>query len=89
MIFYILIAYALINTIVFILYGIDKYRSRLTRRRIKDRVLLISAILGPFGAVAAMRLFHHKTKRAKFIMVPIFTILHIAVALLLIKNIIT
>jgi len=36
----------------------------------------VLALMGPFGAFGAMRLFRHKTQKKKFYLVPIFACLH-------------
>ncbi|MGA2698163.1 MAG: DUF1294 domain-containing protein [Methanoregula sp.] len=70
--------YALANIAVFCLYGYDKHMARTGGWRIPERVLLVAALIGPFGAYGAMRLFRHKTQKIKFYLVPFFLILHIA-----------
>jgi uncharacterized membrane protein YsdA (DUF1294 family) len=65
------------------MYGVDKLRSK-GRRRTRERTLLAAALVGPFGALAAMRLFRHKTRKPKFFLVPIFLALHLVVVVLLI-----
>ncbi len=64
MIYYLLI----INIITFIIYGIDKYKSIKHKYRISENTLIILAILGgSLGAFFGMIIFHHKTKKKKFI----------------------
>ena len=72
-----------INFITILLYGIDKYKARRDQWRIKERTLLLCAVLGGSpGALLAMWLFHHKTKKPKFyIGVPLILILQIALIL--------
>lgn len=74
-------AYILINIIVFSLYGADKKKSQKSEWRIKESTLILSAFLfGGIGALAGMKVFHHKTKHTKFIvLVPLAAILNIAV----------
>ena len=77
-------AYAVVNIIVMAMYGIDKFRSKRRKRRARERTLLAAALVGPFGALAGMRLFRHKTRKTKFLLVPVFAALHlIAIVLLL------
>ncbi|CVK34609.1 DUF1294 domain-containing protein [Methanoculleus bourgensis] len=45
--------------------------------RTPERRLLFLALLGPFGALGAMRAFRHKTRKTKFWLVPIFLCLQI------------
>ncbi|MFA6363263.1 DUF1294 domain-containing protein [Methanoregula sp.] len=70
--------YVLVNIAVFCLYGYDKHMARTDGWRIPERILLVTALFGPFGAYGAMRLFRHKTQKIKFYLVPFLLILHIA-----------
>ena len=73
MIYYLLI----INIITFIIYGIDKYKSIKHKYRISEKTLIILAILGgSVGAFIGMIVFHHKTKKKKFIItIPIILLI--------------
>lgn len=71
-------AYLLVNVIALIMYGFDKFRARAGGWRVSEKSLLIVALFGPFGALAGMKWFHHKTRKALFKLVPIFAVLHIA-----------
>jgi uncharacterized membrane protein YsdA (DUF1294 family) len=70
--------YILANIAVFCLYAYDKHMARNEGWRIPERILLAAALIGPFGAYGAMRLFRHKTQKIKFYLVPFFLLLHIA-----------
>jgi len=72
------VLYVLANLCVFVLYGADKRRARTGDWRIPERILLVSALIGPFGAWAGMHFFRHKTKKILFFLVPVILILHIA-----------
>jgi uncharacterized membrane protein YsdA (DUF1294 family) len=72
----ILIIYAIVNGFVLLLFVYDKRNAQVDARRIPENVLLLFAFYGPFGACAAMRLFRHKTRKAKFYLVLVFLILH-------------
>ena len=74
-----------VNLFAYILYGIDKQKSKNTKWRISERTLIISALVGgSIGALLAMRVFRHKTKQKKFtIGVPFILVLQIAMLLLL------
>jgi uncharacterized membrane protein YsdA (DUF1294 family) len=78
-------AYALLNLAVLLMYGMDKGRARGDRRRIPERDLLLAALIGPFGAMAGMRVFRHKTRKARFKLVPLFALLHVALAFLILN----
>jgi uncharacterized membrane protein YsdA (DUF1294 family) len=55
------------------------------RYRIKESTLLISGLLGPFGALAGMKLFRHKTRKMKFKAAYIFLLIHIVLFYFLLR----
>ena len=60
----------IINLIAFVLYGIDKKRAIRNEYRISERVLLWMARLGGgIGCWLGIKMFRHKTKRTKFMVV--------------------
>ena len=55
------------NFFFFILYGIDKYKSKRGHWRIPEKYLLLGAfIFGGFGAWFGGLIFHHKTRKWYF-----------------------
>ena len=53
--------------IAFLAYGIDKKRAVRNQWRISEKALLgMAALGGSIGALAGMKIFHHKTRKAKF-----------------------
>lgn len=72
----ILTVYAILNMIAFMLYLQDKNAARKNSSRIPENLLLVYALIGPFGAFAAMQIFRHKTLKLKFFLVPGFMVLH-------------
>lgn len=65
---------------VFILFGLDKRKAETGRWRISESALLKAALVGPLGAWIAMRVFRHKTRKAKFrLLTPLFLLLRIAI----------
>ena len=54
-------------------------RSKLKKNtwRTPENRLLFFALVGPFGAYAAMLVFRHKTRKMKFYLVPVCAMLHI------------
>ncbi len=78
--------YILANFVSFAAFYHDKRAAGRAARRTSERKLLILAFLGPFGAFVSMRIFRHKTQKAKFRLVPLFLCLHIALALLIILH---
>lgn len=69
---------AVVNLLSWILYGIDKRRSRRGKWRISERtLLLVAAIGGTAGALGGMILFRHKIRKPKFvIVVPVLFVTH-------------
>ena len=50
-------------------------------------LLLIAALGGSVGALLGMEVFRHKTKHWQFkVLVPVFLVLHIALAVWLVKS---
>ncbi|MCX6651344.1 MAG: DUF1294 domain-containing protein [Methanomassiliicoccales archaeon] len=76
-------AYLLVNLLAMVLYGFDKHRARIGGRRISEKKMLTMALFGPFGALAGMRWFHHKTRKTLFLLVPVFAVLHVLLFVLL------
>ena len=63
----VLIFYASMSLVAFILYGVDKQRAKQGKWRIKESVLLgISFLGGSVGALIGMKAFRHKTKHRYF-----------------------
>ena len=63
LIFYLLI----INVVTFFLYGIDKWKAKRAKWRIREAALLGLAVLGgSIGALLGMKVWHHKTMHKKF-----------------------
>ena len=55
------------NLAAFFLMGIDKRRARRSQRRISEKTLFLSAVLGgALGGTLGMNLFHHKTRHWYF-----------------------
>lgn len=72
------IVYTLINGLVFFFYAHDKIKAKKNTWRTPENRLLFFALLGPFGAYAARKVFRHKTRKLKFYLVPVCAILQIA-----------
>lgn len=72
-----LVIYAIINVLVFLVYGNDKRKAKKDLWRTSERTLLLLALLGPFGAYGAMKVFRHKTIKSNFRLVPVFVIVHL------------
>ena len=78
------------NVLAFILYGVDKQKAKWNQWRIPEKVLLgVAFASGAFGALLGMRVFHHKTKHAKFVIgVPVACVLWIVIVLYCIMNVV-
>lgn len=76
-----------INMITIAVYGIDKRNTVHGKWRIRVSTLLtLAAVGGSAGALLAMHLFHHKTRKKKFtIGVPLMLLVQIALFFFLVK----
>ena len=55
------------NLLIFLIYGIDKFKARRGAWRIPEKILLtIALVCGGFGAWLAGIAFHHKTRKWYF-----------------------
>lgn len=80
--------YLLLNLLGFVLYGIDKAKSKRNgSRRIPERMLLwVARLGGGVGCWLGMMLFRHKTKHTRFmILVPLWTIVWVVGMVLLVR----
>lgn len=77
----------LINIIGFFLILIDKVKACKNKWRIKENTLLLISILGgSIGELLSMLIFHHKTKKNKFIIfIPLLILVQIIIYLYLKK----
>ena len=75
----VIIYLAVINIIAFIMFGADKARAVKGKWRISEAALILAALLGgSIGALAGMRIFHHKTRYRKFTVgIPVILVLQI------------
>jgi len=73
---------AAVNLAAFVMMGIDKRRAVRGRWRIPERTLLtVCALFGAAGGLMGMRLFRHKTQKARFRFgVPVMLIIQLALA---------
>ena len=78
-----LVIYAGLNIVAFGAFALDKRRAQANTWRTPETTLLIVAALGPFGALAAMKILRHKTRHTKFLLVPVFAVIHILLAIYL------
>ena len=77
-----------LNLAVFIVYGADKLKAERNKWRISERTLLVLAFFAPFGAIAGMLIFRHKTRKKLFtVLVPLFLAVHLFVIIMVLKNV--
>ena len=58
---------AIINVATFLTYGLDKWKAKRSKWRIREAALLTLAVLGgSIGAWLGMKVWHHKTQHKKF-----------------------
>ena len=63
----VLIYLAVINVVTFFMYGVDKWKAKKSKWRIRETALLGLAVLGgSIGAWLGMIVWHHKTQHKKF-----------------------
>ena len=77
---------AAVNGASFLLFRGDKLRAKRDQWRTSEGKLLLTALAGPYGAFWAMRRYRHKTRHAKFFLVPIFLILQTGLILFLVTR---
>jgi uncharacterized membrane protein YsdA (DUF1294 family) len=73
----VLAAYFLGSVGALVIFYLDKRAAMRKRRRIPERTLLVASAIGPVGAIAAMQIFHHKTRKVKFLLVYLFLGAHL------------
>ena len=80
----ILIYLVTLNVATFFTYGIDKWKARREKWRIRESALLLLAVLGgSIGAWTGMKVWHHKTLHKKFRYgIPAILLLQIAFLIL-------
>ena len=80
----ILLYLAVINVVTFIMYGIDKWKAKRSKWRIREAALLGLAVLGgSIGAWLGMKVWHHKTMHKKFKYgIPLILVAQIVIILL-------
>ncbi|MBP3757470.1 MAG: DUF1294 domain-containing protein [Prevotella sp.] len=62
-----LIYLMVINVATFLTYGIDKWKAKRAKWRIREAALLMLAVWGgSVGAWLGMKVWHHKTQHKKF-----------------------
>ena len=80
----ILIYIAIISIITFLCFGIDKWKAKAHKWRIKEATLIGLCIIGgSIGGLLGMHLFRHKTKKPLFFIgIPLILIAQIAIIII-------
>lgn len=80
---YFYIAVLIINSVLFLMYGIDKFKAKHNMWRISEFMLIAPAyIFASFGAMLGMIVFNHKTSKTKFrILVPLSFVFNVICAI--------
>ena len=80
--------FVLINLVAFIMYGIDKVKSKSRGWRVSEFALLFPAVIGgAWGAGLGMMIFRHKTKHLIFkIVVPLSLLVYMGMLIVLIET---
>ena len=82
----VLIYLVIINVATFFVYGIDKWKAKKAKWRIRETALLALAVLGgSIGAWLGMKVWHHKTLHKKFKYgIPVIIIIQLVLSVYLI-----
>jgi uncharacterized membrane protein YsdA (DUF1294 family) len=78
-----LIYLVILNVVTFFMYGVDKWKAKNSKWRIREAALLgLAALGGSIGAWLGMKVWHHKTLHKKFRFgVPLILIAQVALAI--------
>lgn len=73
-----LMIFIILNVFTFLIYGIDKLKAKADARRISENFLIGSSIFfSSYGALLGMYVFHHKTRKIKFLIcIPALVLIH-------------
>ena len=74
-----LVLYAILNIFAFLTFADDKMKAKNNSWRTSERRLLLYALVGPIGALAAIWIFRHKTQKKLFKLVYLFLAIHIGI----------
>ena len=82
----VLIYLAVINVVTFFMFGIDKWKAKKSKWRVRETALLGLAVLGgSIGAWLGMQVWHHKTLHKKFKYgIPVIIIIQLVLSVYLI-----
>lgn len=67
---YVFVFYGFLSLITFCFYGVDKSAAKRGKQRVRESTLhLLSLFGGWFGALLGQKVFRHKTKKLRFLLV--------------------
>ena len=76
------------NILVFLLYGVDKWKAVRGKWRISEKTLVcVAFLMGAAGALAGIRFFRHKTQKPVFLMLVWLAAIFNAGVLILVERI--
>lgn len=83
-----IVYFCVINLFTFAIYGIDKWKAKHNKWRIREATLLGLAVIGgSIGAFAGMYVFRHKTKHRYFVVgIPVIFIIQVIVTAVIVKG---
>jgi len=86
---YVLIGYLIfLNIVGFIVCAADKRAAIRRKRRVRERTLFVLALLGgALGVWLAMLIFHHKTRKLRFmVFMPLIALAYAVLTYLLLRQ---
>lgn len=68
--FYVFTFYGCLSLVTFCVYGMDKSAAKRGKQRVPESTLhLLSLLGGWFGALLGLKVFRHKTKKRRFLVI--------------------
>ena len=82
----VLIYLAVINVVTFFMFGIDKWKAKKSKWRVRETALLgLAVLVGSIGAWLGMKVWHHKTLHKKFKYgIPVIIIIQLVLSVYLV-----
>ena len=84
----VLILVLVMSIVAFCAFGLDKYKAKTDRWRIRERTLFLLALMGGgIGAFLGMRVFRHKTKHTQFVIgIPLIMIVQLLLIAFIVRK---
>lgn len=79
----------IVNLAAWIIYGVDKWKAKKGKWRIRESTLLLTALIGgSLGALTAMLMFRHKTRKTKFVIgIPVMLVAHCFIIVFILQKV--